>query len=211
MNHEYQREYWNNFAANGEKNTLSKDLHPSWDEGKQEYTEIAKITDTALDILKKETKMQKALDFGVGMGRNFDYLKENFKGVMGYDIPPMIERISSTRQNFGQFTSNWEEIKNNRFDLIYQAVVMQHIPIQDMIHKLIFISMISPYFYSVTRCYNDYMRDFENSMFGANIACLIESTNLFEVVESSIPIEEAKSKMDETHYSVLYRSKIFKK
>ena len=206
---DYQKKYWLSFAENADKDILSADLHASWSKDEREYTESSQIDERFLSILREKTELSNCLDFGVGMGRNFKYLRSKYGKVIGYDTPPMVEALSKKILNSGQFVDDWHVISQYKFDLVYESVVMQHIPPQDMLHKLLCIAHMSPYFYSDTRCYNDFFRDFQNSELGINMASLVESTNVFELVESSILPEDAKRKMDETHYQVLYKSKIF--
>jgi hypothetical protein len=82
---------------------------------------------------------------------------------------------------------------------------MQHIPPQEVIYRLNQISTISKYFVSWTRSYNDYLRNFQASKFGVNIASLISSLDAFEVVDCSIDLNVAEKLMDETHYKILYK------
>lgn len=80
----------------------------------------------------------KILDFGCGVGRNtfemgFSYPHWN---ITGYDNDQMIFRSSDYynmhyfSKNFPQnvtFMSNWDQVKNQKFDTIYCCLVLQHI------------------------------------------------------------------------------------
>lgn len=205
----YQKNYWLDFANDSDKNILSKDLHGSWNTVTQNYDELTTIEDKHLDVLIKNTSMDSVLDFGVGMGRNFPYLKTLFKNVHGFDTEPMIGNLKQ-RDGFGEnLYFDWSEATQRKYDLVYESVVMQHIPPQEVIHRLYQISTISKYFVSWTRSYNDYLRNFQHKKFGVNIASLISSLDAFEVIECSVDLDVAKKLMNETHYKILYKSKNF--
>jgi 2-polyprenyl-3-methyl-5-hydroxy-6-metoxy-1,4-benzoquinol methylase len=210
MNLFYQTDYWKNFIHSSDKDVLCKDLHSSWDEQKKEYTEHTEIHSQMLNVIESNTSMNKVLDFGSGMGRNSKYLQSLFKNYYGFDLPEMIENLSKIQPNLINLYSDWEKLKLEKFDLIYESVVMQHIPPQEIIYRLQCISYMSPYFVSWTRSYNDYLRDFQSQKLGVNMACLIKSLGSFEMVSCTVDQETAMSKMDETHYKVLYKSKNFR-
>jgi hypothetical protein len=50
-------------------------------------------------------------------------------------------------------------------------------------------------------------RDFQNQKGGVNLMKLIDSLNLWEIIDCSIPKEKAGLFMDETHYSMLLKLK----
>lgn len=205
----YQKDYWLNFASDSDKNVLSKDLHGSWNIVTQTYDEYTTIEDKHIDVLKQNTQMESVLDFGVGMGRNVPYLKQFFKNVYGFDTEPMIKNLKQ-RDGFDKnLYFDWNEVAQRKYDLVYESVVMQHIPPQEVIYRLYQISTISKYFVSWTRSYNDYLRNFQAQKFGVNIANLISSLDAFEVVDCSIDLTVAKKLMDESHYKILYKSKNF--
>lgn len=205
----YQKNYWLNFANNPNKDLISKDLHASWDESKQAYTEHTEIHPSHLEVLKKETSMNRVLDFGVGMGRNRPYLKTLFSEVHGFDTEPMIKNFKSKNPLEISVFDDWDNVSKFRYDVVYESVVMQHIPPQEVIYRLYQVSSIAKYFVSWTRSYNDYLRNFQHRKFGVNIASLISSLDAFEVVDCSIDLAQAKKLMDETHYKILYKSKNF--
>ena len=206
----YQKTYWLNFAQNPDKDLISKDLHGSWDKSKQAYTEHTTIDPKHLDILKKDTGMNRVLDFGVGMGRNRPYLKTLFSEVHGFDTEPMVKNFKSKNPSESDIFYEFDDVLKFKYDVVYESVVMQHIPPQEVIYRLYQISSISRYFVSWTRSYNDYLRNFQHKKFGVNIASLISSLDAFEVVDCSMQLSEAKNLMDETHYKILYKSKNFK-
>jgi SAM-dependent methyltransferase len=83
-----------------------------------------------------------ALDFGCGVGRLTRALAEHFHNVVGLDISQsMLRRAAAlnTRANC-QFLLNDSETLSfpaGQFDLIYTALVLQHVPDQDSIRRYI--------------------------------------------------------------------------
>ena len=54
----YQRDYWTAFANGQQKDKLSRDLHGSWDEESQSYSEVTEIPEEFLEIISSETKKE---------------------------------------------------------------------------------------------------------------------------------------------------------
>ena len=199
----YQHDYWQTFPK-GDKDTVAKDLHPSWDATTQSYKEITYIHPAALEIIKSGPTFR-ALDFGIGMGRNYDYLKTVFQEVYSFDTEIMVKNIQATGKNIDVLTANWRDILANRYNVVFECTVFQHMPPQEVLHRLMCIAQTSPYLYSITRSYNDFFRN--GSFGGVNMFKLVEATNLFDVAYCSIPIEEAQKSMDERHFHVLWQTK----
>ena len=66
------------------------------------------------------------LDFGCGLGRNFPYLTSIAREVVGFDLPPMIERCRTVGTHpVACLTSDWPEVLTRRFDLIVATLVLQ--------------------------------------------------------------------------------------
>ena len=68
------------------------------------------------------------LDFGCGIGRNSIELSKSFKEVYAFDLENMISLvpIKNKLENI-KYTSNWEIIKNIKFDVVLASLVFQHI------------------------------------------------------------------------------------
>jgi 2-polyprenyl-3-methyl-5-hydroxy-6-metoxy-1,4-benzoquinol methylase len=207
MEANYQKDYWLKFAKDTEKNTLAKDLNPTWDKETQTYGTHTEIIPKHLEIIKADTKMESVLDFGIGMGRNFKYLQSLFTEVQGFDTPPMISRLLEHSPIIKNVHSNFEYIASKRYDVVYETTVFQHIPPHEVLKALICLSHVSKYLVCHTRSYNDFFRNFAASTGGLNIFTLVNSTKCFEVIDCSIPISEASELMDDTHYQILFKSK----
>ena len=205
-----QKKYWMQFASLADKDTLCKDLHGSWDKEQQKYTSYCDMPDECVSILKQNTSMTAVLDFGIGMGRNSGYLKSLYKSYKGYDTPPMLENLLKNNLiDKESLIFDFSNIKNLTFDLVYESVVMQHMPPQEVLYVLTALSYHSPYLFSCTRSYNDFLRNFQERKGGVNIALLRKALNCYEPVYSSLPINEIESLTDETEYKILYKSKNF--
>jgi SAM-dependent methyltransferase len=204
----YQSEYWNSFPKS-DFNTVAKDLNGSWDSEKQQYLESTPIQESSLRILQNETKMNKVLDFGCGMGRNLNYLKDLCPNVFGFDTSIMLSNLMKTQNfNYNYVTEEFEKFGNYApFDFIYECTVLQHMPPQEVLFRLMQMKHLTKYIYITTRSYNDMFRDFQNQKGGVNLMKLIDSLNLWEIIDCSIPKEKAGLFMDETHYSMLLKLK----
>lgn len=204
----YQSDYWKEFPKS-EFNTVAKDLNPSWDESKQQYTEFTEITPSSLSILKSNTSMNKVLDFGAGMGRNLNYLKSLCSNIFAFDTEVMLGNLRNTANfNYNYVTHDFEHLQNYApFDFIYECTVFQHMPPQEVLYRFMQMQYLTKYIYMTTRCYNDMFRDFANQKRGVNILKLIDSLNIWKVVDCSIDTSKAASLMDETHYSILLELK----
>ena len=198
-------EYWNNITSTFPLDNLAKDLHESWDIETQSYTKHDAIPEEALKLIPGADRV---LDFGVGLGRNYGYLNELFYRVHGYDLRGMIVKaIDLGYAEEFSLSCNWDEIKTFKYDLVYSSVCFQHLDIAELSSKLVDIADITEYLYINTRSYNDDGRDFKNQTGGENVLDFIMKTNLFEVLYCSIPTEEARLLKDETHFTVLFKTK----
>ena len=205
----HQRTYWQNFTSKANVDVLAADLNPTWDEKTQEYKTQTNIDTESLDIIKSNTDLNYVVDFGAGMGRNFNVLKQHFKHVFAYDTIEMCARLNARNINYDRIIHKWEDIreiaKNGQgLDLIYECTVFQHMPPQDLLHKLISGSYLSKYLYVNTRSYNDMFRI--NNQGGVNMLKLIESVHSWDIKNISEDITSAGKLMDETHYSMLLKS-----
>jgi len=94
--------------------------------------------DICIDFAKKNTQLEfnKALDFGCGIGRLSENLKNHFEQVIGVDVSKkMIIKAKdnkNTKVEYIHDNSHLLSVKHN-FDFILSLFVLQHIPIPEQI------------------------------------------------------------------------------
>jgi ubiquinone/menaquinone biosynthesis C-methylase UbiE len=80
-------------------------------------------------VLEKLTNKSLALDFGCGSGEFTNILSQKFEKAIGFDISELVLKIAKDKFDNPRvkFTSNYEEIKEAKLDLILVITVLQHI------------------------------------------------------------------------------------
>lgn len=160
--------------------------------------------------------IEQALDFGCGVGRSFPYLKTIARHVTGFDLPPMIERCRTlAAEPIDLLSADWLEVRTHRFDLVFAALVLQHVePVACLSYMRDFGQMAS-HVYLLTRLHND---------FGPNVLDLVAESGAFEV-EDCVEVDhdsethqlrrlgrrsfnEARHQTGTGHYEVLLRSTV---
>ena len=101
--------------------------------------------------------LDRVLDFGCGVGRNFSYLKKIARHVTGFDLPPMIERCRSlATEHVDVLEDDWQHVRASRFDLIFASLVLQHIEPDICSAYLADFAQMVPRVYLLTRLNNDF-------------------------------------------------------
>jgi hypothetical protein len=204
----YQKKNWQKFASSSDFNLIAKDLNASWDKESQSYSNATEIPQEYIEIITKNQKIKKILDFGVGFGRNQKYLNSISEEVHGFDLSEMIEKYRQIQKDKNLLFDNIINI-NNDYSLVYECTVFQHMPPQDVIFSMIKLSFASKFLFSYTRAYNDFYRNFEDQKGGINMIHLFASCREFwEVIHYSDAY--ASEKNDESHFYTLLKSKINK-
>jgi SAM-dependent methyltransferase len=118
--------------------------HGNWDLEKFFATgsyEISCLSSAAERLgLPKQSKW--ALDFGCGVGRLTRALAPHFQNVVGIDISESMLRraVTLNRDSNCKFVLNDSDalpFSSGQFDLIYTALVLQHVPTQQSIRRYI--------------------------------------------------------------------------
>jgi SAM-dependent methyltransferase len=101
--------------------------------------------------------IERVLDFGCGLGRNFAYLTRIARSVSGFDLPPMIDRCRALApERVELLTSDWAELAATRFDLIVASLVLQHIEPEPTRAFLCDFAQMTPAVYLLTRTRTDF-------------------------------------------------------
>ena len=203
-NLKYQKDYWKSFITSSQEDALAKDLNSSWNENSKSYSTATEIPIPYLDYMKQDIKLYKVIDFGVGLGRNQQYLKSIFNEVHGFDLPEMIEKYKKIASKNNKLIHDACEFDDN-YSLLYETTVFQHMPPDEVLFYLTYLSHRTKYYFSWTRSYNDFLRNFQNATGGVNMYHLIMATNCWEPI--SFSNNEINILNDETHYYALYKSK----
>ena len=112
------------------------------------------------------------LDFGCGVGRSFSFLRTIAEHVTGFDLPPMIERCRAlAAEPVDVLADDWNDVRTRQFDLIFTALVLQHIEPAICRPTSRDFAAMSPAMYLLTRATSD----FDTSVFR-----LVAGTGLFE-------------------------------
>jgi predicted TPR repeat methyltransferase len=159
------------------------------------------------------------LDFGCGLGRNFPYLKTIAARVVGYDLPAMIDRCRDVAaEKVDGLSSDWSAVREQRFDLVFASLVLQHVPELWCRTVLADFARMSPVTYLLARGQGD---------FGFSALDLAAGTGLFDAGEcrcvdhdprthqlrvvGTLPLDEARSADDPRHFEVLLHSRVYRR
>ena len=113
------------------------------------------------------------LDFGCGVGRSFPYLKSIARHVVGFDLPPMIVRCRGLASApVDLLSDNWALASSRRFDMIFAALVLQHVEPDVCRRYLADFARIAPVTYLLTRLQSD---------FDENVLAIVADSRLFDV------------------------------
>lgn len=160
--------------------------------------------------------VESVLDFGCGLGRNFPYLKLIARRVEGFDLPPMIERCRDSGLPVMALSSDWAEVQERRYDLVFASLVLQHIETELSANFLADFAIMAPHVYLLTRARSD---------FGTAILDLIVESRAYDSgpcrivdhdpathqlrVMGEASLDTARCSPDDVHYELMLRSRIF--
>jgi SAM-dependent methyltransferase len=177
------RQDWSSLAASADVDELRELILTGFKAGKPFTPYVPTLT--------LPSPLNGVLDFGCGLGRNFPYLESVAGRVVGFDLPPMIARCralvaeSSKHVDVSgrghptpgglsprcRLEDNWESLRAEHFDLIFTALVLQHIETASCRAYLADFARMTPAVYLLTRTDSD---------FGANVLELVEETGAFD-------------------------------
>jgi trans-aconitate methyltransferase len=114
--------------------------------------------------------VRRVLDFGCGLGRNLPYLRSIAGEVVGFDLPPMIERGRALGLP-ALLTSDWQEVCSQSYDLVFATLVLQHVEPDACRRYLEDFARLAPATYLLTRVMSD---------FDTNVLAAVAATDLFD-------------------------------
>ena len=158
--------------------------------------------------------LERVLDFGCGLGRNFPYLRSAAHQVVGFDLEQMVQRCRREVDHDGVvLAADWRWVRRQHFDCVFACLVLQHIAPDDLRTYLSDFARMAPWLYVLSRGRSD---------FGGGVFQEIASTGTFagtvcNVVEhdptahglkhcAAVPLWEALA--DDRHYEVLLASTV---
>jgi SAM-dependent methyltransferase len=128
--------------------------------------------------------LDRVLDFGCGVGRNFPYLKSVARHVTGFDLPPMIARCREIAPMPADALSDeWPSVRRQRFDLVFASLAFQHIEPEATRAYLTDLARMAPAIYLLTRGQSD---------FSLNVIDLVAGLGLF-TIDSCVAVEHDDS------------------
>lgn len=157
--------------------------------------------------------LRRVLDFGCGLGRNVPYLRSIADEVVGFDLPPMIDRGRALGLP-ALLSSDWTDVCSRSYDLVVATLVLQHVEPDACRGYLEDFARLAPVTYLLTRVMSD---------FGTNVLDAVAATGLFEAGEcvevehdpgthqlrvlGRTSFERVRGLSDGGHYEVLLRTR----
>lgn len=162
--------------------------------------------------------LDRVLDFGCGLGRNFPYLTSVARHVTGFDLPEMIERCRQAgAHRVDALSSDWHTLRNERFDLVFASLVLQHMEAAPCAAALADFARMAPVTYLITRGQGD---------FGFNVLDLVLRAGVFDAtvplevnhddrthqlrVIGPVPVTDALAPDDGRHFELLLTSRAWR-
>lgn len=97
------------------------------------------------------------LDFGCGLGRNFPFLETVAERVTGFDLPPMVARCRELGVAARvTLSDDWSSLRQQRFDVVYAALVLQHVDTDRCREYLRDLARMTPVVYLLSRSDTDF-------------------------------------------------------
>lgn len=160
--------------------------------------------------------LDRVLDFGCGLGRNFPYLTTVARHVVGFDLPEMIARCRAlATQPVDRLEDDWTRLRDERFDLVFASLVLQHVDTDLCRAYLRDFARMAPHIYLLTRTDSD---------FGGKVLQLVAETGAYDAgpcvevehdpathdlaIKGRTPFDDARVSATSRHYEVLLSSRL---
>ena len=159
-------------------------------------------------------RIESVLDFGCGLGRNFPYLKTIASRVEGFDLPPMIDRcLTLGTEQVNRLSSDWADVCNRRYDLVFASLVLQHIDTGECRNYLADFARMAPHVYLLSRTRTDFGAVMlqlvaDSGLYTTGTCCIVDhdpATHQLRVIGDR-SFEQARESTDDVHYEMLLSS-----
>lgn len=155
---------WSSLAASADPDDIRERILTGFKTGKP-FTPYA-------PTIALPAPLSRVLDFGCGLGRNFPYLTTVADQVTGFDLPEMIARCRALATHaIDRLDDDWTRLREERFDLVFASLVLQHIETDLCLAYLRDFSRMAPVAYLLTRTDSD---------FGENVVELVAATGAYD-------------------------------
>jgi SAM-dependent methyltransferase len=199
---------WSSVAASAHADELREHILTGFRDGKP-FTPYR-------PTLELPASLDRVLDFGCGIGRNFPYLTTAARRVVGFDIPPMIARCRDLAPvRIERLEDDWRKLRHERFDLIFAALVLQHVETATCRTYLADFASMAPLVYLLTRTDSDFDRRVldlvaEGARFTAGRCIEVDhdpQTHQLRILGEA-SFEDARTRGGSHHYEVMLRSTV---
>jgi SAM-dependent methyltransferase len=198
---------WSSVAASAHADELREHILTGFRDGKP-FTPYR-------PTLALPSSLDRVLDFGCGIGRNFPYLTSVARRVVGFDIPPMVARCRELAPvQIDRLDDDWTLLRQERFDLVFAALVLQHVETGTCRAYLANFATMAPLVYLLTRTDSDFGRNVldlvaEGGAFTAGSCVEVDhdpQTNQLRILGQA-SFEDARTRGGSHHYEVILQSR----
>jgi len=156
---------WQSVASNAGADDLREHILTGYKSGKP-FTPY-------VPTIEVPSSVDWVLDFGCGLGRSFPYLKSIARHVVGFDLAPMIVRCRALATDpVDLLCDDWADVASRRFDMVFAALVLQHVEPDACRRYLADFARMAPVTYLLTRLQSD---------FAENVFDIVAASGLFDV------------------------------
>ncbi|MGA8261005.1 MAG: alkaline phosphatase family protein [Arenicellales bacterium] len=190
----FRHSYWQSAAGLGEDD-LKEALLTDYKEGKP-------FSPQSYDFFEPGTSAGCLLDFGCGIGRNFQALRTVSDELVAFDLPEMVDACRRYASCDGVILqSDWSQVETRRFDVVVATLVFQHMERPLVLGVLRALARICDFLYVTTRVWAD-------GKGHPNVLALIDESGKFEYVKGTHSKAEALSMEypSEVHTDILLRN-----
>jgi len=154
-------------------------------------------------LIEQGTRVGSILDFGCGIGRNFESLGKHCENLYAFDLPEMIracQKYSDYQGDVGVMFE-WDEVITNRYDMTAVILCLQHLKnVETLEHILLRLARSSTYLYVVSRSWQDGDKN--------NVFATIMDTGVWELLRCSCKEDElaAFEHPNEFHFEAVFKT-----